>query len=70
MNFWPMLCGWFSSEPTCIQQASEHNPATGLPMMGDGIGGVDVGGSPWGQDIHPTDISSGFDIGCGGHDPL
>jgi hypothetical protein len=29
------------------------NPATGLPMTGDGYGGVDVGGSPYGTDIHP-----------------
>ncbi len=28
------------------------NPATGLPMTGDGYGGVDVGGSPYGTDIH------------------
>lgn len=24
------------------------NPATGLPMVGDGIGGIDVGGNPYG----------------------
>lgn len=30
------------------------NPATGLPMVGDGIGGVDVGGSPYGFDVHDT----------------
>lgn len=24
------------------------NPATGLPMIGDGIGGIDVGGNPYG----------------------
>lgn len=28
------------------------NPATGLPMTGDGYGGVDVGGSPYGTDIY------------------
>lgn len=28
------------------------NPATGLPMTDDSYGGVDVGGSPWGTDIH------------------
>ncbi|WP_196482131.1 hypothetical protein [Burkholderia vietnamiensis] len=28
------------------------NPATGLPMINDGYGGVDVGGSPWGTDTH------------------
>lgn len=34
------------------------NPATGLPMT-DGMGSVDVGGSPFGIDIH--DHNSGFD---------
>ena len=29
----------------------EINPATGLPMTG-GIGGVDVGGNPYGTDLH------------------
>ena len=28
------------------------NPATGLPMTDGGIGGVDVGGNPYGVDIH------------------
>ena len=28
------------------------NPATGLPMTTDTVGGVDVGGSPWGTDVH------------------
>ncbi|WP_345797597.1 peptidase [Castellaniella sp. MT123] len=41
----------------------EINPATGLPMVG-GIGGIDVGGSPWGavnpwSSSYPTD--NGFD---------
>ncbi|MCK4742909.1 MAG: hypothetical protein KAT25_03740 [Sulfuriflexus sp.] len=34
------------------------NPATGLDMI-DGIGSVDVGGSPFGTDIHDHNI--GFD---------
>ena len=33
---------------------TDINPATGLPMVGDGIGGVDVGGSPYGIDVHDT----------------
>lgn len=33
----------------------EINPSTGLPMVG-GIGGIDVGGSPWGA-IHPWSSS-------------
>ena len=38
------------------------NPATSLPMLGDGMGGVDIGGSPFGLDIHasPTDFGGGF----------
>jgi hypothetical protein len=43
------------------------NPATGLPMTGDGYGGVDVGGSPYGTDIYTRQnpwIST--DFGCMG----
>ena len=32
-------------------EASQINPATGLPMVGSGIGGVDAGGNPWGTDL-------------------
>ena len=28
------------------------NPSTGLPMVNDDYGGVDVGGSPWGTDTY------------------
>ena len=28
------------------------NPSTGLPMVESGMGGVDVGGSPFGMDVH------------------
>ncbi|WP_201739869.1 MULTISPECIES: hypothetical protein [Novosphingobium] len=31
------------------------NPATGLPMTGPGIGGVDVGGNPFGQNLDRWD---------------
>lgn len=41
------------------------NPATGLPMVDNRIGSIDVGGSPYGQDIHHAPwtppIGSGFD---------
>lgn len=37
------------------------NPATGLPMVGD-CGGVDVGGNPFGMDLHQIEdhSSSGY----------
>ena len=37
---------------------TEINPASGLPMVGDGIGGVDVAGNPYGFDdfLHSSDI--------------
>ena len=28
------------------------NPSTGLPMIDSGMSGVDVGGSPFGMDVH------------------
>ena len=43
---------------------SSINPASGLPMMGDDIGGVDVAGNPWGCDgslFESSSISSSFD---------
>ncbi|WP_252177182.1 hypothetical protein [Endozoicomonas sp. 4G] len=55
----------FSSSPPI-------NPATGLPMMDDSIGGIDVGGSPYGtnmndslgSDMHDS-FSSSFDDSFG-----
>jgi hypothetical protein len=40
--------------------AFDINPATGLPMLNDGIGGIDVGGNPYGSDLssHDDVISS------------
>jgi len=34
--------------------SSTINPATGLPMVGDDMSGIDVGGSPFGTDLHST----------------
>jgi hypothetical protein len=34
------------------------NPASGLPMMGDGIGGFDVGGNTYGTDSSFCDVDS------------
>ncbi|MGO4416845.1 peptidase [Cupriavidus sp. KB_39] len=45
------------------------NPATGLPMTEDGYGGVDVGGSPYGTDIHAHHnpwLSADFGRTCNG----
>lgn len=43
---------------------TDINPTTGLPMLGD-VGGVDVGGNPFGMDLHQIDSHSshGFDGG-------
>lgn len=35
--------------------AFDINPATGLPMVNDGIGGIDVGGNPYGYDLGSHD---------------
>lgn len=37
------------------------NPATGLPMAGSGTYGVDVGGSPFGVDIHASSSCDDYD---------
>lgn len=58
----------FSSDIHDIDDISVINPATGLPML-DGMGGFDIGGSPFGIDSHDTfhnDMSSSFDDHSGG----
>jgi hypothetical protein len=45
------------------------NPATGLPMTGPGLGGLDVGGSPYGMDIHACS-SAGVTTDTGGFEPF
>jgi hypothetical protein len=79
MSFWNFLSGWFgagvgdstsdSFESDGDSSASSCgcptiNPATGLPMIDD-CGGIDVGGSPFGTDIHHFDdlwSTSGIEI--------
>lgn len=41
-------------------QLDSVNPATGLPLMGDGHGAIDIGGSPLGTDLH-SPFHSGSD---------
>jgi hypothetical protein len=73
MTFWQSICNWFdSTQSTCDPigtTTDDHfthiNPATGLPMAGDGCCGIDVGGSPFGTDIHHdtfTHNSMGSDL--------
>lgn len=45
MNKFPQMDEVFASMTTI-------NPATNLPMIDGGISGVDIGGSPFGFDIH------------------
>jgi len=47
------------SPDTRLDTGFEINPATCLPMMGSGIGGVDVAGNPYGVDLDSDDISIG-----------
>lgn len=42
--------------------ANMVNPATGLPMIDD-MGGVDVGGSPFGMDLHESFGTDSFTAG-------
>ena len=56
------------SEPTGLGSRSMViNPATGLPMVGDSTGGVDVGGSPYGQSWSTYDTFGSFDS-CSSYD--
>ena len=56
MNF-DFLIGWFGGDDNADAGALDTpltviNPSTGLPMVDSGLGGVDVGGSPFGMDVH------------------
>ena len=70
MTFWNNLIDWMSSDGSSTDMWQDHtsttqssgcniNPATCLPMINDDCCGVDVGGSPYGMNIHDT--SSIFD---------
>lgn len=63
MSIWSSIFDWLSlgdsyadleTSSTVFQDvtADSVNPATGLPMLSEGCGGIDVGGSPYGCDIH------------------
>jgi hypothetical protein len=70
MKFFVYLFDWFGGVPsdcgvenvgrgidTGDDTGCTINPTTGLPMI-DSCGGVDVGGSPFGMDIHQDDLWS------------
>jgi len=69
MSIWNTLFGWLGStadtDMSPCDTGPSHfdthtcdiNPATGLPMLDD-CGGIDVGGSPYGMDIHQDDTWS------------
>lgn len=65
---WDFLCDLFSSDAGPAHGIDDMtvtviNPATGLPMFDDNIGGVDVGGSPFGMDMHSSMSSLGSGLG-------
>jgi hypothetical protein len=69
MNFWKSLFSWNQeSEPADSLSTAEPmgaieiNPATGLPMIGDGCGGVDVAGNPYGTDLDSSAMEDVFTI--------
>lgn len=70
MSFLSKLFHWNTNNASAqlgpLQESgsTDVNPTTGLPMVGDGIGGLDVAGSPYGVDIH-AESTNGFDP-CGG----
>ncbi|SMF52399.1 hypothetical protein SAMN02745746_03763 [Pseudogulbenkiania subflava DSM 22618] len=61
MSFWNRLFGQASTaeEAPHPEATSVVNPATGLLMIDNTIGGVDAGGSPFGQDVHHHHSCSG-----------
>jgi hypothetical protein len=79
MRFWNWLTDFVLGPIEPVQPPRDEdisiNPATGLPMTTPGIRGVDIGGNPFGHDLHRWDdhhidnghhhdagsIGSGFD---------
>lgn len=59
MRLFQWLTGLFTGSSTPpiapIDEGPRINPATGLPMINPGIGGVDVGGNPFGHDLDRRD---------------
>ncbi|WP_044413445.1 hypothetical protein [Thiomicrospira microaerophila] len=56
MGLFSSLAGWFGNNDTVSSvEATEINPANGLPMIG-GMGGVDVAGNPYGIDSSATEF--------------
>lgn len=59
MRFWnwltDLLLGPIKPVHTPRDEGISINPATGLPMTTPGVGGVDVGGNPFGYDRHRWD---------------
>jgi len=56
MSIWNWLFGDDTDATSSpVMDSPSINPATGLPMMGSHIGGLDVGGNPYGMDLHSSD---------------
>lgn len=76
MSVWNSVLGYFGwQSDECLmadplQCPGASNPATGLPMLQDDFCGVDVGGSPYGVDLHSDafglDPFQSFDSGIDG----
>lgn len=47
-----------AADPTPASSGCAINPATGLPMIGDDCGGLDIAGNPYGVDSHTGDIAA------------
>ena len=68
MSLWNWLFGSassaFDSDVHCTpasQATGAVNPATGLPMVSGDSTGIDIGGSPFGVDLHSNGTTS---TGC------
>lgn len=52
-----------STDENLIEETNQINPASGLPMVSPGTGGVDVEGNPYGTDSSSTnDICTSDDF--------
>lgn len=61
MSFWKRLFGgcssWSDDTTAARPRLPVTNPSTGLPMTDNSYGGVDVGGNPYGINLHQDTYS-------------
>lgn len=72
MSFWNWMNDSFPfpHHTSQLHESPVINPCTGLPMAGNSTAGFDIGGSPYGEDVHQIEMWQGMDCGHHSFDPM